>query len=49
MALPKDGISSWIPLKDLKESNPVEAAEYAVANKIAGEPAFAWWICTVLR
>jgi hypothetical protein len=45
----KDGTSSWIPLKDLKESNLVETAEYAVANKIMGEPAFARWICTVLR
>ena len=26
----KDGSSSWIPLKDLKESNAVEVAEYAV-------------------
>jgi hypothetical protein len=31
-------------LKDLKESNPVEVAEYAVANKIDDEPAFAWWV-----
>jgi hypothetical protein len=45
----KDGTSNWIPLKDLKESNPVETAEYAVANKIAEEPAFAWWIRKVLR
>ena len=36
----KDGSTSWTPLKDLKESNPVEVAEYAVANKIANEPAF---------
>jgi Reverse transcriptase (RNA-dependent DNA polymerase) len=33
----------------LKESNPVETAEYAVANKIADEPAFAWWVRDVLR
>jgi hypothetical protein len=45
----KDGTSNWIPLKDLKESNPVKAAEYAVANKVAEEPAFAWWIRKVLR
>ncbi|KAI2490439.1 Reverse transcriptase (RNA-dependent DNA polymerase) [Fragilaria crotonensis] len=45
----KDGTSDWIPLKDLKEANPVEVAEYAVANKIAEEPAFAWWVCDVLR
>jgi hypothetical protein len=36
-------------LKDLKESNPVEVAEYAVANKIDDEPAFAWWVRDVLK
>ena len=36
----KVGSTSWTPLKDLKESNPVEVVEYAVANKIANEPAF---------
>jgi len=45
----KDGSTSWVPLKDLKESNPVELAEYAVANKIAEEPAFAWWVRHTLR
>ena len=38
----KDGSTSWIPLKDLKESNPVEVAEYAVTNKIAKELVFIW-------
>jgi hypothetical protein len=33
----------------LKESNPVKITEYAVANKIAEEPAFAWWVQKVLR
>jgi hypothetical protein len=32
----KDQSMSWVPLKDLKVSNPVELAEYAVAD----EPAF---------
>jgi hypothetical protein len=45
----KDGSSDWVPLKDLKESYPVETAEYAVANKIVEEPAFAWWARKVLR
>jgi hypothetical protein len=26
-----------------KESYPIETAEYAIANKIVEEPAFAWW------
>jgi hypothetical protein len=40
----KEGGSDWIPLKDLKESYPVEVAEYGKANKIEEEPAFAWWV-----
>lgn len=40
----KDGTTSWIPLNVIKESNPVEAAEYAVSRKIETEPAFAWWV-----
>jgi len=45
----RDGSTSWVSLKDLKESNPVEVAEYAVANKVAEEPAFVWWVRQVLR
>jgi len=44
-----DGSTSWLPLKDVKASNPVEVAEYAVANKLQDEPAFAWWVSHVLR
>ena len=45
----KDGSSDWLSLKDLKESYPVQVTEYATTNKIASEPAFAWWIKDVLR
>ena len=41
--------TSWVPLKELKESNLVETTEYAVANLIHDEPAFAWWVKDVLR
>jgi hypothetical protein len=44
-----DGTTSWIPLKDMKNSNPIEAGEYAVAQQLAGLPAFAWWVRTALR
>jgi hypothetical protein len=43
----KDGKQNWIDLKDLKESFPVQVAEYAVSNKIASGPAFAWWDCII--
>ena len=45
----KDGSVTWIPLKDLKLSNPVELAEYAVANEIADEPVFKWWVHETLK
>ena len=45
----KDGSQSWIPLKDIKESNPIEVAEYATAKGINKEPAFAWWIPYTLK
>ena len=40
---------TWVPLKDLKESHPVETAEYARSRNIANEPAFAWWVPYTLR
>jgi hypothetical protein len=40
---------SWVKLKDLKASNPVELAEYAVTNQIAEEPAFKWWVSNTLH
>jgi hypothetical protein len=45
----KGGTSSWIPLKGLKESHPVQVAEYALANKILEEPAFNWWARHILK
>ena len=44
-----DGSTSWVPLKLMKESNPVEVAEYAVANGYHQEPAFKWWVNHVLK
>ncbi len=45
----EDGSSTWVPLKDLKESNLIEVAEYALVSKILEEPAFAWWARHVLK
>jgi hypothetical protein len=45
----KDATTTWVPSKDLKKSNPVQIVEYAVTHKIAEEPAFAWWVGTVLN
>ena len=35
-----DMSEKWVPLKHLKESNPVDVAEFAVARGIQDEPAF---------
>jgi hypothetical protein len=45
----KDKLTSWVKLKDLKAFNPIELAEYAVANRIAEEPAFKLWVSNTLR
>ena len=45
----KDGSSHWVALKDLKNSYPLETADYAVANLIDDQPAFAWWVPYVRR
>jgi hypothetical protein len=45
----KDGSTTWVTLKDMKESYPVQLAEYSVKNKISLEPAFAWWTPYVLK
>jgi hypothetical protein len=39
----KDSTTTWVSLKDLKESYPVQLAEYAVPLCLAEEPVFAWW------
>jgi hypothetical protein len=45
----KDGSTSWENLADLKESHPLETAEYAVTQGIDHEPAFNWWVPHVLK
>ena len=45
----KDGSQSWLPLKIMKQTYPVEVAEYAMSTGIDREPAFAWWIKTTLK
>ena len=45
----KDGGTDWVALKDVKESYPVQVAEYAVLARISEEPVFAWWASSVLK
>jgi len=45
----KDGTKQWVPLKLMKESNPLHVAEFVTAKGIADEPAFAWWVPYTLK
>ena len=36
-------------IEKLKNSNPIEVAEFAVAQGIDKEPAFTWWVPYTLR
>ena len=45
----KDGTTSWERLADLKESNPIEVAEFTIAHGLQDEPAFIWWVPYTLK
>ena len=45
----KDGSQTWVALKDMKHSYPVQLADYATRNGISDEPAYAWWVPYVLK
>jgi hypothetical protein len=45
----KDGTTSWERLADLKESSPVEVAEYATTKNLHYEPEFYWGVPHVLK
>lgn len=45
----KDGSENWLPMSEVRNSNPIELAEYAIQRGIANEPAFAWWVPRTLR
>ena len=36
-------------MNNIKETNPIEVSEYAIANALQNEPAFAWWVNTALK
>ena len=45
----KDQSESWVKLSELKESHPVETAEFAKLRGIDDEAAFMWWVPHTLR
>ena len=44
-----DQSESWVKLSKLKESHPVETAEFAKSRGIDNESAFAWWVPHMLK
>ena len=44
----KDGLADWVPLKDLKVSNPIEVAECALPHKLDCKLCFNWWVRKVV-
>ena len=45
----RDQSESWVKLSELKESHPVESAEFAKSRGIDDKPAFAWWVPHMLK
>ena len=45
----KDRSTTCLSLKYIKESYPVQVAEYCVRSRISAEPEFAWWVPYVLK
>ena len=39
----------WVPLSQLKESNPVQVPLFATSRGIADESAFSWWMPYTLK
>jgi len=44
-----DGSTSWELLRNLKDSNPLEVAEYVETQGLSHEPAFVWWVKDTLH
>ena len=44
-----NGRKQWMQLSDLKETNPVDVAEYVTARNLVDEVAFQWWVPYTLR
>ena len=45
----RDQSESWVKLSELKESHPMETAEFAKSRGIDDESAFSWWVPHILK
>jgi hypothetical protein len=41
--------TNWVALKEAKHLHPLKVVEYAYANRIQDEPAFAWWVDNAVK
>ncbi len=44
-----DGMTNCLPLKDVKDSNPIDLAENAIASQIDQEPTLKWWVPLIMH
>ena len=49
MVLWKNGSETWVTLKDLKSSHPIEVSEFEKERGIGNETVFIWWFPCMLR
>ena len=45
----KDGSTSWEEMKDVKNTYPLQLAEYTHQQQLTSQPAFAWWVPFTLK
>ena len=45
----RDGSTSWEALRNVKNSNPFQLAEYVISNKLSDEAACRWWVPHMLK
>ena len=45
----KDVSTSWMKLKDMKESSPIKVADYYFTDRIVEEPVFKCWVPHTIR
>ena len=44
-----NGNTTWVALNYIKQAYPVQLAQYALADNISIETAFAWWVPHILK
>ena len=45
----RDGSTSWVSPKDVKNGYPIKTAQFAIQNHLQDDPAYSWWVPYVER